>query len=88
MELVEVNDGITLSYIKTFSTSKSTGLLKFLMIAPRTLLTIAVDYSLGQQLAKSGSRAIINTVQALLRHWQLSTMHMIFDLHPKTRIVI
>ena len=54
MELVEVNDGITLSYIKKFSTSKSTGLLKFLMIAPRTLLTIAVDYSLGQQIAKSG----------------------------------
>jgi hypothetical protein len=36
MELVEVNDGITLTYIKALSTSKSTGVLKFLMTAPRT----------------------------------------------------
>jgi hypothetical protein len=42
MELVEVNDGITLPYIKTLSTSKSTGVLKFLMTASRSLEPFAM----------------------------------------------
>jgi hypothetical protein len=43
MELVEVNDGITLPYIKTLSTSKSTGVLKFLMTAPRSLPSVMFE---------------------------------------------